>query len=88
MEQANENLMKRVVLDQETLVPVGVLSILVCSIAGGAIWLNDKMSRIEYRLLAIENQVDDRWTATDMRHWVELVGSRNPSLALPPPEHK
>ena len=79
-----ESPLKRVVLDQETLIPISVLSLLVCSIAGGAVWLNDRMTSIDYRLQMIEEQVGDRWTRSDMLHWVEVLESRNASINVPP----
>lgn len=70
---------KRSILDQGTLVPVGV----VLMICGGAVWFNDKLSSIDYRLRLIEMSVTDRWTRTDQQHFRDLFQSRNPEIDVP-----
>lgn len=70
---------KRVIIDKETLVPVGAVAVFVLA----TIWLNDKLTNIDYRLRAIEERVDDRFTRTEMRHFAEMLESRNPTLDVP-----
>lgn len=46
--------------------------------------LNDRVSRIEYRM---ESATDDRWRMRDMEVWALRMSLRNPSLSIPDPSN-
>ena len=85
------------IISKETLVPIS----LVCVILGAALWMDRRMSGMEHthaleaavinlKLDAIQTAMDartgDRWSASDMAHWSDLLKASNPSLSVPAPK--
>ncbi len=77
------------VISRTTLVPLGVMCAVVFSCAGGVVWLNSKLSSIDYRLATIQKDLDeqtgDRWRESDMEVWAEMLRIQNPDLVIPKP---
>lgn len=71
-------------LDTNTLVPIGMLLTISAGFAGGAVWLNERLTNIDYRLQGIETKIADRWNVDKMAHWAEILQLRNPTLSVPP----
>lgn len=44
------------------------------AVVGGAMWISNSMHAMEVRLVAIEAQGADRWTATDQYIWADRAG--------------
>lgn len=83
-------------LDRSTLVPLGLLVSVLLSAVTGTVWINSKLLSVEYSLTRLNDRIaelqaqmssaaTDRWTKTDMAHWVELVNAGKPDLKLPLP---
>lgn len=88
MAEADVATMKSMLLTKDTLVPLGIVAALV----GGAVWLNDTLRGIDYRLEQIEERMTgvqeqvrgyDGIRGREMGLWIELLRARNPSVAVP-----
>lgn len=70
-------------ITKNTLVPIS----LVLAILWGVLVVNNRLLAIEYRLAEISadliNRTDDRYRASDMRHWIDLFRASNPELVIP-----
>lgn len=77
----------RVVLNRDTLLPVGVVSAIIATLFSGYLWLQAQFQDIRGRLDRIEVQASDRWTETDMRLWVLEFARKNPQIATPDARH-
>ena len=86
----------RMVINRETLVPIGVAISVVAVIAGGILWTNTKLLEIDYKLRDLARSVEtvdqkfdsgmsDRWTRSDMARWTERFRDKNPDLNVPVP---
>ncbi len=69
------------VVSKETLLPLGFVIVLI----GGVLWMDRRLSRIEYQLETIVARDGDRWSETDMKHWAELLEVSNPGMTIPAP---
>ena len=86
-------------LDRSTLVPLGLLVAVVVSSISATVWINTRLlelgfsiQKVNDRLTELQQQVsngsNDRWTAADMRNWVDLANASNAALKLPEPRHR
>lgn len=66
-------------ITKETLLPLSLVAIL-CS---GVIWINSSLMKINYRLGAIEQSLDTKFTTYDAERWVNEFKLRNPQLDIP-----
>jgi len=81
-------------IDQDTLVPLGVALACLLPAILGTLWLNRRLMSLDYSMKHLSEQVEalrrqvssDRWTATDMRNWVALANAKNPTIQLPTPK--
>lgn len=81
---------KRFLLTQETLVPLGFLMTVAGAFAWAALWLNghfDQMGadvrEVKYKVERIEEHLTDRITRSDVEAWILKFGRQNPSLNIP-----
>lgn len=84
-------------LNRETFVPVGMAVSVCLAVAGGAVWLNDKLGALTYEVKTINTNIDavnDRltrneieakaaWTRRDQWYFRQLMASSNPELRVP-----
>jgi len=81
-------------LNKDTLLPLGVVIVVITAVAGGAVWLNSKLQSINYHMeklnievTNIKKQLDlaeqDHWTYREMRLWVELLKAKNTGIDVP-----
>lgn len=90
---------RRSYLNQQTLVPLGLIGGVFLTAVAGTWQLSQTLARLDtesaLRFQRLELKVDgvekavadlaeDRWTRAEMRAWVDAVASRNPSITLPP----
>ncbi len=72
-------------ITKNTVIPIS----LVIVILGAALWLDRRLSKIEFRLEIIQtdisNRTGDRWSSTDMEHWTDLLALSNPDMIVPLP---
>lgn len=81
-------------LTKDTLIPVSLVFIIVSSIAGAAVWLNNRLASINFHIEALKVEVQavqekldvaarNVWTSRDMQLWVELLKAKNPEIQIP-----
>lgn len=63
---------------------------LVVTIVAAAVWLNNSLTMLNYRMLKLEERQSrpDPWTGTDMFRWSIDLRDRNPTLKVPEPKHQ
>lgn len=78
-------------INRETLVPLGLLAGVVLSAITATVWLQGTLlglkGQIEVlgeRISTLQTSGSDRWTATEMHAWSELLAARNPTMHVPP----
>lgn len=74
-------------LDQNTLVPLGVVVSVMLGLFGAHTWLDARLDLIDARLERIEDVNSDRWTVTDQRLWAAELARTNATLNVPEPVH-
>lgn len=75
------------VLSPETLVPIGVAASIVVAVVA-VIWrVATRLTLIDTRLASIEDSLREHWTRADQLSWVMDLREKNPSLAIPKPDH-
>jgi hypothetical protein len=73
------------ILNEGTLIPIGVAVAAVGSVIL-LVWnLSAKASQVIYRLDAIERKLNDHWTRADQLEWIISLRDNNPSLKIPLP---
>lgn len=79
------------VIGQGTRVSIALLAMIfgvtTTAAAGGAAWATQITARLE----SIEKKLEsssDVWTESDMKAWSVELGLKNPTLSIPPPEHR
>jgi len=70
-------------LNEKTVMPMSLVVGCVVAFVGGAIWINSSLSEIKYSIAAIQIQLSDRWTGSDMKLWVARLKFENPTLTVP-----
>lgn len=65
--------------------PVGTAVAITVAAITFHMYLSSQFNALMRRLDRIEDQANDRWTATDMRIWTLELGRKNPTLDVPPP---
>ena len=70
-------------LNEKTKLPLGLVVSCIIAFLGGALWISNSLNRIDNRLAAMERQVNDRWTSSDMKLWTMQLRMDNPSLKIP-----
>lgn len=73
-------------LNEKTKLPLGLVVSCIIAFLGGALWISNSLNRIDSRLAAMERQVNDRWTTSDMKIWAMQLRMDNPALKIPPPQ--
>lgn len=84
-------------LNGNTLVPVGLFAALAVTAVTAVVWLNGQLLKLNYgqdrineKLSELASRVEsgttDRWTRTDMMHWIILANAKNSAISLPPIE--
>jgi len=83
-------------ITKDTYIPIGVAATLIASILGGFVWLSNVVNRIELSNALIKHEIkdmnrkldlslQDRWTASDMVHWADLLRAENKDVKVPAP---
>ena len=67
------------VITQKTLLPMG----LVAAICAGVIWINSTLIAIDFKLQAIEVQLEKEFTKTEMENWTLRFKMMNPEIEIP-----
>jgi hypothetical protein len=70
-------------LDQNTLVPLGVVVSGALSLFGIHSWLTARFDQLDRRLERIEEKTAERWYRTDQRLWASELARKNPTLLVP-----
>ena len=70
---------EKTIINQKTLLPVG----LVAAICGGVIWMNSTLIAIDYKLKAIELELENDFTITEMENWALRFKMMNPGMEIP-----
>ncbi len=81
-------------INKDTLIPISLAFALITSIAGVAVWLNNRLASINYHIEALKVEVQtvqekldtaakNVWTSRDMQLWVELLRAKNPDIKIP-----
>ena len=65
---------------QKTLLPVS----LVAAICAGVIWINSTLIEINFRLHAIELELEKEFTKSEMENWRMRFKMMNPDMEIPP----
>lgn len=75
-------------IDQNTLVPIGVVVSVMLGLFGAHTWLDARLDQIDSRLERIEDVNDGRWTVTDQRLWAAELSRANATLSVPEVVHQ
>jgi len=89
-----EDSVPRLALTKETLLPIGVVLLLLGGVSSTWIWLERRFDSIqsevskgfhatEVRMISIENKLTQRWTARDQQIWTQQLKIDNPELSVP-----
>tara|TARA_R110000744_G_scaffold274257_3_gene387408 strand:+ start:1185 stop:1418 length:234 start_codon:yes stop_codon:yes gene_type:complete len=70
---------EKTIITQKTLLPIG----LVAAICGGVIWINSTLIAIDYKLQAIELELENDFTITEMENWALRFKMMNPDMEIP-----
>ena len=70
---------KTSVITQKTLLPMG----LVAAICAGVIWINSTLIAIDFKLQAIELELEKEFTKTEMENWTLRFKMMNPEIGIP-----
>lgn len=71
------------VISRSTLIPIGVVALVLVFLLGASWSLADILHNIDQRLMAIEFKVEDRWTAAQMSLWAQRLQKQNATLNIP-----
>jgi len=67
----------------QSYIPILQFLVVCGGVFGAGTWFN----RIETKIESIESTLEkvflDRWSATDMEHWAEVLKVQNPNMTLP-----
>ena len=66
-------------ISQKTLLPMS----LVAAICAGVIWINSTLIAIDYKLQAIELELEKEFTKTEMENWILRFKMENPEMIIP-----
>ena len=66
-------------ITQRTLLPIS----LVAAICGGVIWINSTLIAIDFKLQAIELELEKEFTKTEMENWILRFKMQNPGMDIP-----
>tara|TARA_R110000787_G_scaffold28825_4_gene78508 strand:+ start:1772 stop:2014 length:243 start_codon:yes stop_codon:yes gene_type:complete len=69
----------KTVLTQRTLLPIS----LVAAICAGVIWINSTLIAIDFKLQAIELELEKEFTKTEMENWALRFKMMNPEIEIP-----
>lgn len=89
-----EESLPRLALAKETLLPIGVVLLLLGGASSSWIWLEHRFDAVqaevskgfhtaEVRMISIENKLTQRWTARDQQIWTQQLKIDNPELSVP-----
>jgi hypothetical protein len=77
-------------LTPSTVMPVGMVVVIVLALWRGSAYLDDKFRRMEASINSVEQElrlvnmsIVDRWTAQDMKTWEQSLQIKNPTLLVP-----
>ena len=66
-------------ISQKTLLPMS----LVGAICAGVIWINSTLIAIDFKLQAIELELEKEFTKTEMENWILRFKMENPEMIIP-----
>ena len=66
-------------ISQKTLLPMS----LVGAICAGVIWINSTLIAIDFKLKAIELELEKEFTKTEMENWILRFKMENPEITIP-----
>jgi len=66
-------------ITQKTLLPIS----LVAAICAGVIWINSTLIAIDFKLQAIELELEKEFTKTEMENWILRFKMQNPGMDIP-----
>jgi len=66
-------------ISQRTLLPIS----LVAAICAGVIWINSTLIAIDFKLQAIERELEKDFTKTEMENWALRFKMMNPEIEIP-----
>ena len=66
-------------ISQKTLLPMS----LVGAICAGVIWINSTLIAIDFKLQAIEIELEKEFTKTEMENWILRFKMENPEMTIP-----
>lgn len=66
-------------ITQRTLLPIS----LVAAICAGVIWINSTLIAIDFKLQAIELELEKEFTKTEMENWILRFKMGNPGMTIP-----
>ena len=69
----------KTILTQRTLLPIS----LVAAICAGVIWINSTLIAIDFKLKAIELELEKEFTRTEMENWTLRFKMMNPAIEIP-----
>lgn len=83
-------------LTRDTYIPIGVAATLFAFLLSSGIWFNNVVNQLETAIMLmnheisdmnnkLDNSLEDRWTASDMENWAELLKAKNTTLDVPKP---
>lgn len=79
--------MEEAKVNEKTWVPLGVAVAAIAAFAGGAVWLNTALVRIDLRLQGLEEhhlKNDGRWVSiNEFFTWSHMLRVQNPEIDLP-----
>lgn len=84
-------------LSRATWVPLGVVTVAILSVSGGAVWLNKELSDLNHKVDNVIKSVDaltvevgdagkGKVSIEALRWWARLIQAENPTLKIPMPE--
>tara|TARA_R110000765_G_scaffold15867_1_gene45244 strand:+ start:170 stop:412 length:243 start_codon:yes stop_codon:yes gene_type:complete len=69
----------KTIISQKTLLPMS----LVAALCGGVIWINSTLIGIDFKLQAIELELEKEFTKTEMENWILRFKMGNPGMTIP-----
>lgn len=70
---------KKIVVNKETLLPLGM----VFTLCAGVIWISNQLTDINHKLDILEKKLEDQWTKPDMENWALRFKMNNPNISIP-----
>lgn len=70
-------------ISEKTRIPIGIAVACVTGMVCGAIWLNNSLATINFRLLSIERTLNDAISSRELKLWVRQLREANPQIKIP-----